>query len=161
MIVRAPSTARGFTLIELMMSLAVLGVLLLVAQPLSEVVAQRRKEHELRVALITLRQAIDDYKRATEQGRILLRIGDSGYPPNLEVLAEGVPDVRSPTRQAIFFLRRIPADPFAADQTRPATTWGLRSYVTPPDDPHEGADVYDIYTHSTATGLNGVPYRQW
>ncbi len=153
--------ARGFTFIELMTTLAILGVLVLVAAPLGQVVAQRRKEHELRVALVEIRQGIDDYKRATEQGRILLKIGDSGYPPNLEVLVQGVPDVHSPTRQTIFFLRRIPADPFSADQTRPTASWGLRAYASSSDDPHPGADVYDVYAQSTATGLNGVPYRQW
>lgn len=157
----ARRSVGGFTFIELMMTLVVLSVLLLVAQPLGEVVAKRRKEHELRVALMTIRQAIDGYKHATEQGRILLKIGDSGYPPNLEVLVQGVPDARSPTRQTIYFLRHIPADPFASDQSQPASTWGLRSYASSPDQPREGSDIYDVYTHSTATGLNGVPYRQW
>jgi general secretion pathway protein G len=153
--------SRGFTFIELMAALAILGVLVLVAAPLGEVIAQRRKEHDLRVALIEIRQGIDDYKRASEQGRILLKVGDTGYPPNLDALTHGVPDVRSPTSQAIYFLRRVPADPFAADQSQPAATWGLRSFASPPDHPEPGADVYDVYTRSTATGLNGVPYRQW
>ena len=161
MIMRLARRSSGFTFIELMATLAILGVLVLVAAPLGQVVAQRRKEHDLRVALIEIRQGIDDYKRATEQGRILLKIGDSGYPPTLEVLTQGVQDVRSPTRQTIYFLRRIPADPFAADQTQAAATWGLRAYASPPDDPQPGADVYDVYTRSTAMGLNGVPYRQW
>ena len=161
MIMPSSSRQRGFTFIELMTTLAILGVLVLVAAPLSQVVAQRRKEHELRLALIEIRQGIDDYKRAAEQGRILLKIGDSGYPPSLDVLVQGVPDARSPTRQTIFFLRRVPADPFAADQSQPAASWGLRSFASSADNPQPGADVYDVYTRSTATGLNGVPHRQW
>ena len=154
--------AGGFTFIELMMTLAILGVLVMVAAPMTEVVRQRQREHELRLALIQIREAIDAYKRATEQGRVLLKLSDSGYPPSLDVLVQGVTDQRSPTRQQIFFLRRLPADPFnESEQANPARSWGIRSYASGPDDPKEGADVYDVYSKSRAMGLNGVPYRRW
>lgn len=153
---------RGFTFIELMMTLAVMGVLVLVAVPMAQVAVQREKERDLRVALAQIREALDAYKRAADQGRILVRLGESGYPKTLDELVEGVPDQRSPTKQNLYFLRSLPRDPLHPEATaRPADTWALRSYASPPDDPQEGADVFDVFSRSEAVGLNGVPYRQW
>jgi general secretion pathway protein G len=154
--------SRGFTFIELMFTLAILSVLVLVAMPLAQLTVQRERERELRSALMQIRDAIDAYKRAADQGRIVLKVGESGYPKTLEELVEGVPDQRSPTRQNLYFLRRLPRNPLVADQNMSASeTWGKRSYASPPDDPSEGADVFDVHSSSEATGLNGVPYREW
>ncbi|WP_153118095.1 type II secretion system protein [Rhodocyclus tenuis] len=153
--------ARGFTFVELMMTLAILGVLALVALPLAEYSIRREKERELRNALIEIRTAIDTYKGAAEQGRINVPPGDSGYPRALGELVEGVVDQRSPVRQKLYFLRRLPADPFAAPGVDASLTWGLRAYASPPDMPVPGRDVFDIYSLSPLAGLNGVPYRQW
>jgi general secretion pathway protein G len=153
---------RGFTFIELMMTLAIMGVLVLVATPLAQVAVQRDKERDLRQALTQIREGLDAYKRASDQGRISLKPGDSGYPKSLEILVEGVPDQRSPTKQNLYFLRALPRDPMHPDASiEPAQTWGLRSYASPPDDPQEGADVFDVYSKSAVVGLNGVAYRRW
>lgn len=157
-----PPAQRGFTFIELMLTLAIMGVLVMVAVPMAQLSVQREKERELRLALETLRTALDAYKRAADQGRVATRIGDSGYPPTLEALVEGVPDLRSPSRQTLYFLRALPRDPMQTDAGLPAArTWGQRSYASPPDDPSEGEDVFDVFSRSDKTGLNGVPYRQW
>jgi general secretion pathway protein G len=89
-------------------------------------------------------------------------MGTSGYPKSLEVLVEGVEDVKSPTKARIYFLRRIPRAPFATDASVDAAkTWGIRSYDSPPDEPGEGEDVFDVYPLHEGTGINGVPYREW
>lgn len=154
--------AAGFTFVELMVTLAIMAVLVLVAVPMAQIAAQRQKEHALREALAQIRDALDAYKRAADQGRISVRIGESGYPKSLGDLVEGVDDQRSPSRQKLYFLRRLPADPMSNNPVdQPEQTWGLRSYVSPPDAPSEGADVFDIYSRSEKVGLNGVPYKQW
>jgi general secretion pathway protein G len=158
----ARRAATGFTLIEMLVTLAILGALASVALPLAQVSVQRNREHELREALHDIRRAIDAYKRASDEGRISKTPGTSGYPKDLEVLVEGVPDQRSPTRTKMFFLRRVPRDPMANNASGPeSTSWGKRSYASDVDDPQEGEDVYDVYSKSEQSGLNGVPYRQW
>ncbi len=123
---------------------------------------QRTKEHELRVALRQVREAIDVYKQAVDEGRVIKRATESGYPRSLELLVNGIEDARDPKRSKIYFLRRIPRDPMSPEPDVPASdTWGKRSYASPPDDPKPGDDVYDIYSRSTGIGLNGVRYREW
>jgi len=154
--------SQGFTFIELMMTLAIMGVLALIAVPLAQLAIQREKERDLRTALIQIREALDAYKRAADQGRLAVRLGESGYPKSLALLADGVDDQRSPTRQKMYFLRRLPRDPMFPDAAAAAEdTWGQRSYASPPDAPSAGDDVFDVYSKSDKTGLNGVAYSKW
>lgn len=160
--VRELSSAAGFSLIELLVSAAILGLLATVAMPMAELTKKREKEHQLRLALRDIRQAIDAYKVASSTGKIALLPGQSGYPPSLVELVGGVTDASNPNGSKLYFLRRIPRDPFYADQATPAIdTWGKRSYDSPPDSPREGNDVFDVYSTSTQSGLNGVPYKEW
>lgn len=153
---------RGFTFIELMITLAIMATLATVAVPMAQVAQQRAKEHELRSALIEIREAIDAYKRASDNGRIKLSLGASGYPKKLDELVEGVPDQRSPSKQNMYFLRRLPRDPFQPrEEGSAADSWNKRAYASPPDNPSEGEDVFDIASRSTKAGLNGVPLNQW
>lgn len=152
----------GFTLVELLVVVAIVSMLATIGLPLAELAQRRTQEEELRQSLRVIRKALDDYKDAVGEGRILRNVGDSGYPPDLNVLVDGVPDAKSPRGEKLYFLRRLPRDPFApADIAESAGTWGLRSYVSPADAPQPGKDVYDIYSRSTDKGLNGVPYRNW
>ncbi len=154
--------ARGFTLIELVITVAIVALLASVALPVSELAVQRTKEQELRRTLRQIREAIDVYKQASDEGRIRKSIGDSGYPKKLEDLAEGVEDQKNPKKEKIYFLRRVPRDPFNSDPTlSAAATWGKRSYASPPDDPKEGDDVFDVFSLAQGKGINGQPYRDW
>lgn len=153
---------NGFTLIEMMVTVAIIAVLASVIVPLAELSVQRSKEQELRHALREVRAALDAYKHAVDEGRIRHVAGESGYPPDLHTLVEGVRDISSPAGHKIYFLRRVPRDPFSPDAAVNAeSTWGKRSYRSEPDHPKEGRDVYDIYSRSDRVGLNGVPYRDW
>jgi general secretion pathway protein G len=154
--------ARGFTLIELVIAVAIVGVLALMAVPLMEMTAQRQKEADLRLALRQIRGAIDAYRQAVVDKKIEAAADASGYPPDLDSLVKGVRDMTSPDDRKLYFLRRLPRNPFHADGGVPAAeTWGKRAYASPPDEPHEGEDVYDVFSLSDKKGLNGVAYREW
>jgi general secretion pathway protein G len=153
--------ARGFTLIEMLVVLAMMGVLAAAARPLLELSVQRSREQELRHGLRTLRDALDAYKRAAEAGTVALSPEDSGYPKTLQLLVDGVPDARSPNGRKVYFLRRLPRDPFAPAELPAADTWGLRAYDSPPDDPRPGKDVFDVYSRSERRALDGSRLKDW
>jgi len=155
-------SARGFSLIELLAASAILGLLATVAVPFIETTVKRQKEQALRVALYEIRTAIDAYKKAVDDKRIdPVDSGASGYPPTLGDLVNGVPDKKNDGKP-LYFLRRIPRDPFYATAApEAAATWGLRSFASAPDKPRSGADVFDVYSTTDKTGLNGVPYKDW
>jgi general secretion pathway protein G len=164
------SNRSGFTLIELVVTVAIVSILASVAMPMLKVTVQRSKEAELKSNLRQIREAIDAYKKAYDEGRIELKnVEKSGYPPNLEVLVEGIEDKSVPDgKKKLRFLRRIPSDPMQARQessspeaSRLDSIWGLRSYASESDNPTAGEDVYDIYSLSPHTGTNGIPYAKW
>ena len=147
---------RGFTLAELVMVVAILGLLSLIAMPVVKYSSARSKEAELRQALRSMRYAIDDYKRYSDMGLIPVDLGTDGYPKKLEVLVEGV-DIVGQVDKKAKFLRRIPIDPMTGKDE-----WGLRSYQDESDSTSWGGeDVYDVYSLSKGVGLNDVPYRKW
>lgn len=153
---------RGFTLIELVITLVIVALLATIALPISELAVQRNKEQELRTALHQIRSAIDAYKQAWDEGRIPTSIDKSGYPASLELLVEGVDDLNTPDKSKIYFLRRIPRDPFVEELSLAAAqTWGKRSYASSADEPQEGDDVYDIYSKTQGKDLRGISYRDW
>lgn len=156
---------KGFTLIELMITLVIVAILGSAAYPMIKLNVQRAKENELRGDLRQIREAIDAYKKASDEGRIKKNIDETGYPPNLEVLVIGVPDEKDVNKRKIKFLRNIPADPM---QPRVNTglndgesSWGLRSYVSDAENPSPGEDVYDVHSLSQQIGINGIPYAKW
>jgi general secretion pathway protein G len=164
------SIVHGFTLIELMITLALVGMVALVSLPLYEVTSTRFKEAELRQALRTIRTGLDAYKAAVDAGTLTKSAGESGYPPSLEVLTLAL-DVAgkrdggigsSDAVPRIVILRQLPRDPFFPNPDVPAAqTWNTRSYGSKADDPQPGIDVFDLASKSTRIGLDGTPYSTW
>ncbi len=152
----APRTrsTRGFTLLELIVAASILSILTLMALPLARVTIQREKEKELRRALWEMRDAIDRYKDAAEQGKFQTKVDTQNYPPDLETLVKGV-DTQAGKK--IRFLRSIPMDPMTK-----STEWGMRSMQDDPDsDSWGGQSVFDVYTKSQGTALDGTKYKDW
>ena len=153
---------RGFSLVELLVVIAIMSILATIGLPLAELSHRRAQEEDLRRALREIRSALDAYKRQVDAGLIARPAGGSGYPPSLRVLVEGEVNAQTPQAGRLYFLRRMPRDPFALDNALDAAeTWGLRSYQSAPDDPQPGRDVYDVYSKAPGKGLDGTPYRQW
>ncbi len=159
---------RGFTFIELVITLALVGLVSMMALPLYEVASTRMKEAELRQALRTVRAALDTYKAATDSGALKREPGQSGYPPSLELLTQTLDLASKPdpsgtlVSQRMVILRQMPRDPFNSDyQLPPEQTWATRAYASRSDDPQPGDDVFDISSKSSAVGLNGTPYATW
>jgi general secretion pathway protein G len=146
----------GFTLIELVITTAILLILASVALPIARVSVQRTKEAELRRDLLTMRNAIDRYKDLADKNQIRVKAGTDGYPPDLDTLVEGVPLAGKPGER-IRFLRKIPVDPMTGQKN-----WGMRCAQDEPDSTSWcGDDVFDVYTQSTGTGLDGTKYSSW
>jgi len=159
-VIRRLRAAPGYSFVELLVVSAMLAVLASAVLPLSRVTMQRQREAELRRSLREMRTAIDRYKDAVDLGMIggtNVRAGSEGYPPDLETLVEGVEVLNDATGRRLRFLRRIPFDPMTRD-----TEWGLRAYQDDPDSTSwSGDNVYDVYSRSQATALNGTRYREW
>jgi len=151
---------RGYSFIELLIVTAILFVLASAVMPLAQVTSQRQREAELRANLRQMRTAIDKFKDAVDQGRISqmeLQPGSEGYPPDLETLVQGVPIQGDASGAMLKFLRRVPVDPMTN-----STDWGKRSYQDRPDAQSWGRqNVFDVYTKSEATALDGTKYREW
>jgi general secretion pathway protein G len=153
---------KGFTLIELLVALVLLALLMTAASPLMQLTAQRNKEQELKNALWQIRDAIDAYKQASDDGLIKKSVDQSGYPATLKLLVSGVENVQDAKKRKIYFMRNIPRDPFATDATVSAEeTWGKRSYTSAYDKPEVGEDVYDVYSLSREVGINQQAYGEW
>ncbi len=148
--------AAGVSLIELVVTVAVLGILTATILPLARVSIQREREIELRRSLRDLRTAIDEYKKAADAGKVEVKFESEGYPPSLKVLVEGVEEVGK-INHKLKFLRRIPRDPMTS-----SSDWGLRSYQDEPDTTTWGEqNVFDVYSKSKTKGLDGTAYYTW
>ncbi len=151
--------SRGVTYLELIAVATILMILASAILPMGRVAVQRQREIELRRELRTMRRAIDQYKLAVEQGQIGgtdVKLGSEGYPPDLDTLVKGVKRVGTVDRK-LRFLRRIPVDPMTG-----TAEWGLRCYQDEPDSTSWcGDNVWDVYSKSTAKGLDGTPYNTW
>jgi general secretion pathway protein G len=161
---RVINYSTGFSLIELVVTVAIVGILASVAMPMLKVTVQRTKESELHYNLRQIREAVDAYKKAADEGHIKKTIEQTGYPPNLEILVEGVVDEKDIKKNKLRFLRKIPKDPMQSpnkSEDNFTNNWGLRSYASEASNPQEGDDVYDVYSLSQQIGINGVPYSQW
>jgi general secretion pathway protein G len=157
---RMPDCDSGFSFVELLVVTALIGILASAVMPLAQVTMQRTREVELRRTLRELRTAIDHYKDAADQGMIAateLKLGNEGYPPTLAVLVEGVRAAGDATERKLKFLRRIPIDPMTGSKE-----WGMRSYQDGPDARSWGGqNVYDVFTTSDGTALDGTKYKDW
>ncbi|MEE4274081.1 MAG: type II secretion system protein [Thermoanaerobaculales bacterium] len=146
---------KGYTLAELVMVAALIAVLSTIVLPVAKFTVKRRKEADLRLALRQMRTAIDEHKRLSDNGMIPVKLGGEGYPESLEVLVEGIDLVGQERKQR--FLRRIPVDPMTGE-----AEWGMRSYQDEPDSTNFGGqNVYDVYSLSDGTALDGTEYKDW
>lgn len=154
---------KGLTLIEVLITITIIAVLASVVIPISRMSVKRSNEAELRESLRLIRTAIDEYKKAWDEGKIKKSSDDTGYPPDLETLVKGIEDATSAKSGKVMrFLRRVPRDPMNDDESlRPEETWGLRSYKSGPDEPEEGDDVYDVYSKSDGLAIDGTAYGTW
>jgi general secretion pathway protein G len=156
---RRVSTA-GYSFVELLVVTTILIILASAVMPLIRVTVQRQREIELHRTLRELRTAIDKYKDAVDQGLISnldVRAGSEGYPDSLEVLVEGVTAANDASGRKLKFLRRVPIDPITHE-----AEWGMRSYQDEPDSTSWGGqNVYDVYTKSEGTALDGTKYKDW
>ena len=153
---RTLATAAGLTLLELMVACSILLLLATVALPLTRVTVIRRREDLLRYDLRQMRDAIDRYKDASDKNLIQVQAGTEGYPPDLDTLVKGV-QLTGATERHVRFLREIPVDPMTNSKD-----WGLRSVQDDPDSTSWGGqDVFDVYTTSTTTALDGTKYSEW
>lgn len=157
---RRLTSERGFSFVELIIVSTIVLILASAVQPLAKVTVTRQKEAELRRVLREMRTAIDKFKDAADAQMIPpteLRAGSEGYPPDLETLVEGVSVVGDATGRKLRFLRRVPKDPMTGE-----TEWGMRSYQDRPDaTTWGGQNVYDVYSLSGGTGLDGTKYSEW
>ena len=153
-------TERGFSFVELLVVMTIVLILASAVQPLARVTIQRTREAELRRVLREMRTAIDKFKDAADSGQIPtteLKVNSEGYPPDLQALVDGVSAANDATGRKLKFLRRVPVDP-----TTGTDEWGLRSYQDKPDSTSwGGGNVYDVYSKSQGTGLDGTKYRDW
>jgi general secretion pathway protein G len=150
---RRPNRYRGFTVVELIVAMTILMILTSAAVPVVRITIQRGKERELRRDLWEMRDAIDRYKDAADRGAFQVKLDSQGYPPDLDTLVKGVDSNGKKLR----FLRRIPIDPMTGK-----TDWGLRSMQDDPDsDSWGGQSVFDVYTKSEGSGLDGTKYKTW
>jgi len=143
----------GFTVVELIVAMTILMILTAAAVPIVRVTLQRGKERELRRDLWEMRDGIDRYKDAADRGAFQVKVDSQGYPPDLDTLVKGVDS----NGKKIRFLRRIPVDPMTG-----TTEWGLRSMQDESDsDSWGGQSVFDVYTKSEGTALDGSKYKTW
>ncbi len=143
----------GLTLVELIVTVAILAILASAAVPVARFQVKREKERELRYDLWEMRSAIDAYKDAADRGAFQVKVDSMGYPPDLETLVNGV-EVQT---KKVRFLRKIPVDPMTGN-----ADWGLRSNQDEPDsDSWGGQNVFDVYSKSDGTALDGTKYKDW
>jgi len=151
---------RGYTFVELIVVTTIILILASAVQPLAKVAIQRQKEAELRRALREMRTAIDKFKDAADAQMIPpteLKVGNEGYPPTLETLVDGVSVANDATGRKLKFLRRVPVDPMTGSDE-----WGMRAYQDKPDSTRWGGqNVYDVFSQSDATALDGTKYKDW
>jgi len=152
----------GFTLIELVVTVMIVALLASGAMPIAQLTIQRNKETELKQALRQIREAIDQYKKAADEGLVKKTLDQTGYPQSLEVLEHGVINQKDSKGRVIKFIRKIPRDPMSNNSDlEPAETWAKRSYASDVNAPAEGADVFDVRSRSTKKAIDGTIYNTW